>query len=136
MKSLRLILSNPRYFAPALVFASLNIWFGTWAIYIPSVKEKLDINNADLGIALFFLSLGVFAVFPLAPKVVNTLGVGKTTWLGVLLASVFAVFPLFATNYYLLCLALFLFGTTNGLLDIAMNTLVTEIEYVGCPWFF
>ncbi len=128
MKSLRLILSNPRYFAPALVFASLNVWFGTWAIYIPSVKEKLALNNADLGIALFFLSLGVFSIFPIAPKVINALGVGKTTWWGVVLVSVFAIFPLLAPNYYTLCAALFFFGTTNGLLDIAMNTLVTEIE--------
>ena len=128
MKSLRLILSNPRYLAPALVFASLNICFGTWAIYIPTVKEKLGINNADLGIALFFLSLGVFSIFPLAPRVINALGVGKATWWGVVLVSLFAVFPVLAPNYYLLCAALFLFGTTNGLLDIAMNTLVTEIE--------
>ncbi len=128
MKSLKLILSSPRYLAPALVFASLNIWFGTWAIYIPSVKEKLAIDKADLGIAIFFLSLGVFAIFPLASTIINRLGVGRATWLGVVLASVFALFPLLASNYYVLCLALFLFGTTNGLLDIAMNTLVTEIE--------
>lgn len=121
-------MSSPRYFAPALVFASLNIWFGTWAVYIPSVKEKLAIDKADLGIAIFFLSLGVFTIFPLASTIINKLGVGKATWLGVVLSSVFAIFPLLAPNYYILCLALFLFGTTNGLLDIAMNTLVTEIE--------
>ena len=53
MKSLLLIFSNPRYFGPAWVFASLNIWFGTWAVYIPAVKEKLGIDKADLGIAIF-----------------------------------------------------------------------------------
>ena len=128
MKSLFLILSNPRYFAPAIVFTSLNIWFGTWAIYIPSVKEKLAIDKADLGIAIFFLSLGVFTVFPLASKIINKLEVGRATWLGVVLCSVFAIFPLLVSNYYMLCATLFLFGASNGLLDISMNTLVTEIE--------
>ncbi len=128
MKSLQLIFSNPRYFAPAWVFASLNIWFGTWAIYIPSVKEKLDINKSDLGIALFCLSLGVFVIFPLASKIINRLGVGKATWYGAVLGSISALFPLLASNYYVLMIALFLFGATNGLTDIAMNTLVTEIE--------
>lgn len=128
MKSLRLILSNPRYFAPAWVFTSLNIWFGTWAIYIPSVKEKLDINKADLGIALFCLSLGVFTIFPIASKIINKLGVGKATWYSVLLCSITALFPLLAPNYYLLMISLFVFGLFNGLTDIAMNTLVTEIE--------
>ncbi|MEM9077918.1 MAG: MFS transporter [Bacteroidota bacterium] len=128
MKSLQLIFSNPRYFAPAWVFASLNIWFGTWAIYIPSVKEKLDISKADLGVALFCLSLGVFVIFPLASTIINRLGVGKATWYGVVFASITALFPLLAPNYYVLMISLFLFGATNGLTDIAMNTLVTEIE--------
>ncbi|MEM6894288.1 MAG: MFS transporter [Bacteroidota bacterium] len=128
MKSLRLILSNPKYFAPSWVFASLNIWFGTWAIYIPTVKEQLQIDKADLGIALFCLSLGVFAIFPVAPYIINRIGVGKATWYGVVLSSLAALFPLIVPNYYLLMLALFLFGASNGLTDISMNTLVAEIE--------
>ena len=128
MRSLQLIFSDPRYFAPAWVFASLNIWFGTWAIYIPSVKEKLDISKADLGIALFCLSLGVFVIFPVASTIINRLGVGKATWYGVFLSSIAALFPLLAPNYYVLMASLFFFGATNGLTDIAMNTLVTEIE--------
>lgn len=128
MKSLFLILSNPRYFAPAFVFTSLNVWFGTWAVYIPSVKTKLAIDKAELGFAIFFLSLGVFTIFPLASKIINRLGVGRATWLGLVLNSFFALFPLVASSYYLLCASLFFFGACNGLLDIAMNTLVTEIE--------
>ena len=128
MKSLQLILTNSRYFAPAWVFASLNIWFGTWAIYIPSVKEKLGIDKAELGIAIFFLSLGVFTVFPVASKIINKMKVGRATWLGVVLCTISALFPLVAPNYYTLCAALFFFGASNGFLDISMNTLVTEIE--------
>jgi fucose permease len=36
--------------------------------------------------------------------------------------------PLMAPNYYVLMVALFLFGAANGITDISMNTLVTEIE--------
>lgn len=128
MKSLRLILSNPRYFAPAWVFASLNLLFGTWAIYIPTVKENLSIDKSQLGIAIFFLSLGVFTVFPIAAKIINKYGVGKVTWYGILFNSLVALLPLLAPNYYTLMIALYFFGATQGLTDIAMNTLVTEIE--------
>ncbi|MCK5443364.1 MAG: MFS transporter [Maribacter sp.] len=128
MKSLRLILSNPRYFGPAWVFASLNILFGTWAIYIPTVKEKLGIDKADLGIALFFLSLGVFTIFPIAAKIINRMGVGRATSYGVWLSGLCALLPLLVPNYYTLMASLFLFGASNGFTDIAMNTLVTEIE--------
>lgn len=128
MSSLQLILSRSRYFAPAWVFASLNIWFGTWAIYIPAVKSQLRIDKASLGIALFCLSLGVFAIFPVAPRLVNRMGVGKATWYAVLAASVAALLPLLVNDFYLLMVSLFFFGATNGFLDISMNTLVTEIE--------
>ncbi|MEL6918455.1 MAG: MFS transporter [Bacteroidota bacterium] len=128
MKSLLLILSNQRYFGPAWVFASLNILFGTWAIYIPTVKEKLGIDKADLGIAIFCLSLGVFTVFPIAAKIIDRLGVGKATCYGLWLSGLSALLPLLAPNYYILMGSLFLFGATNGFTDISMNTLVTEIE--------
>ncbi|MGB6152696.1 MAG: MFS transporter [Pricia sp.] len=128
MKSLRLILSNPRYFGPAWVFASLNILFGTWAIYIPTVKENLAIDKSQLGIAIFFLSLGVFVVFPMASTIINKLGVGRATWYGVLLICTAALLPLLAPSYYALMGALFLFGASNGFTDISMNTLVTELE--------
>lgn len=128
MNSLRLILSNPRYFGPAWVFASLNILFGTWVIYIPTVKDKLGIDKADLGIAIFFLSLGVFTIFPMAAKVINKVGVGKATSIGILCSSLIALLPLLAPSYYTLMASLFLFGAFNGFTDISMNTLVTEIE--------
>ncbi|GLU42469.1 MFS transporter [Allomuricauda sp. NBRC 101325] len=128
MKSLLLILSNPRYFGPSWIFTSVNIWFGTWAIYIPTVKEKLGIDKADLGIALFCLSLGVFTIFPMASKIINKIGVGRASWISVIAVSVAAILPLMAPNYYLLMGALYLFGAGTGFTDIAINTLVTEIE--------
>ena len=128
MKSLWLILSNPRYFAPAWVFASLNILFGTWAIYIPTVKEDLGIDKAALGLAIFFLSLGVFSIFPLASRIINRLGVGRATWIGVLLICATALLPMLAPSFLTLAIALYFFGATNGFTDISMNTLVTEIE--------
>lgn len=128
MKSLVLILSNPRYFGPAWVFASLNILFGTWAIYIPTVKDNLAIDKASLGIAIFCLSLGAFTSFPLASRIINKIGVGRATWIGVLLICASGILPIVAPNFYGLMVALFIFGATHGFTDISMNTLVTEIE--------
>ena len=128
MKSLKLILGNARYFGPSWVFASINILFGTWAIYIPTVKDTLEITKSELGIAIFFLALGVFCIFPFASTIINKMGVGRSTFYGVMLSCTAAMLPLLAPNYYVLMLSLFLFGASNGLTDISMNTLVTEIE--------
>ena len=76
MNSLRLIVTNKSYFAPALVFATINIIYGTWAIYIPAIKSKLGINEGDLGFAIFCMAVGTLVMILLAPKLINHLGVG------------------------------------------------------------
>jgi hypothetical protein len=53
MYSLQIILSKFKYFSVAWIFASLNFIIGTWVLYIPHVKEKLQLNDSEIGVALF-----------------------------------------------------------------------------------
>ena len=62
MNSLGLILSNRRYWAPAYAFMCLNLIYGTWAIYIPTIKETIGINKSELGLAIFAMALGNFFI--------------------------------------------------------------------------
>lgn len=128
MNSLRLIITNKSYFAPALVFATINIIYGTWAIYIPAIKSKLGINEGDLGFAIFCMALGTLIMILLAPKIINLFGVGKATSYGVFFFLFSFIVP-FATNQYLwLCIGMFIVGLFAGFTDVAMNALVSEIE--------
>lgn len=128
MNSLKLILSNYRYLAPAMLFATLNIFFGTWAIYIPSIKEKLGIDEGQLGFAILFLGLGTFIMLILSPTLIKKIGVGKAAALSIYLLGFSFLLPFLAENNNQLCLALLMVGFTSGFTDIAINTLVTEIE--------
>ncbi|THD66338.1 MFS transporter [Robertkochia marina] len=130
MRSLTLILTNRLYFGASWVFASLNILIGTWAIYIPTVAEKLGLGEGALGVSLFFFALGTLISIPMAPLIIKQLGVGRVTIVSVVFFCVAAVFPLLASSHFLLSLALFMVGATSGVTDIAMNTLVSEIESV------
>ncbi len=128
MKSLQLIFSSTRYFAPALLFASLNIVFGTWAIYIPRITEKLQITEGELGFAVFFLALGTLTIIPFVPRLVNLMGLGKALALAVSLVFISFIGPFAATAYFWLCASLYAIGICTGLLDVTMNTLVSELE--------
>ncbi|MCB0585048.1 MAG: MFS transporter [Phaeodactylibacter sp.] len=128
MRSLQLILSNLRYFAPAWVFASLNIIVGTWVLYIPYIKEKLGLDDGQVGIALFCFALGTLSMIPLSSVIVNRLGLGRTTLAGIVLFSLSFLLPLSAFSYPLLCAALYVCGLFACLTDIAMNALVSETE--------
>lgn len=128
MNSLRLIITTGKYFAPALVFATINIIFGTWAIYIPAIKSKLGIDEGDLGLAIFCMAVGTLIMILLAPKLINKLGVGRATCFGIFFFLFSFIIP-FATGHYLwFCFGMFIVGLFAGFTDVAMNALVSEIE--------
>jgi len=101
---------------------------GTWVLYIPKVKAKLLIDDAELGIALFCFALGTLVMIPLSSLIISKLGVGKVTIIGVILFSLLFLIPIVVPSYMLLCAALFTVGLSACLTDIAMNALVSEIE--------
>lgn len=128
MNSLVAILKNRTYFSVAYVFTTLNILYGTWAIYIPYIKEQLDLNKAELGIALFAFALGIFSIMGFVPKIISLVGSGKATKISVLILPLLYVLPFVVGSLTGLFVALFVMGIVQGILDISMNNLVTIIE--------
>ncbi|MEM9544928.1 MAG: MFS transporter [Bacteroidota bacterium] len=128
MNSLRLILSQKSYFAPSWVFASLNIMTGTWVLYLPHIKTKFNLNDSEVGLALFSLALGLLVSIPFVPFVNRKIGVGQSTQYGILLFALAYIIPLLAPSYWMLCSSLLLVGIFSGFTDISMNALVSTIE--------
>ena len=128
MVSLRVIFSNIRYFSITWLFASINLMVGTWVLYIPHIKEKLAINDAQIGIALFCFSLGVLLFLPVVPWLSKTIGLGKTSFFAVVLFAMAYVMPFIVTHYITLCIALFTVGIFLGITDVSMNALVSVSE--------
>lgn len=128
MNSLKLILTRSKYFGPAFVFASLNVVFGTWAIYIPVIKTRLHISEGKLGLAIFFMALGTLMLIALAPRIINKIGVGKTTFMGIILFMLSFIIAFSANTFVMLCFGLFVVGAFAGITDVAMNALVSYIE--------
>ncbi|GAA4279630.1 MFS transporter [Gaetbulibacter aestuarii] len=128
MGSLRVIFSNIRYFSITWLFASVNLMVGTWVLYIPHIKERLALNDAQIGIALFCLSLGVLLFIPIVPWFSKHVGLGKTSFFAVILFSAAYILPFFVSSFILLCSALFVVGIFLGITDVTMNALVSVTE--------
>jgi len=128
MNSLLSILKSKSYFSVAFVFSTLNILYGTWAIYIPTIKEKLALDKAELGLALFAFALGIFSIMGFVPKIIKRFGSGLSTKYTVLSLPILYVFPFISNSFTVLFISLFLMGVVQGILDISMNNLVTLIE--------
>ncbi|MDP2060672.1 MAG: MFS transporter, partial [Flavobacteriaceae bacterium] len=73
IKTLQLIFSDRKYVSVSMCFLTLNILFGTWAIYIPTIKKKLDIDEGQLGFAVLFLGIGTFLMLIFAHKIIQKL---------------------------------------------------------------
>lgn len=128
MKSLLLILSNLRYFAPSWVFSSINILIGTWVLYLPYIKMKFELNDSQIGFALFFTALGLLISIPFVPYVNKKIGTGRSTKIGVIVFAILFNLPLLAPSYSLLCFSLLITGVFSGFTDVSMNALVSNIE--------
>lgn len=128
MKSLKLILSNLRYFAPSWVFSSVNIMIGTWVLYLPFIKKKFILDDSQIGVALFFTALGLLISIPFVPVINKKIGIGKSTKYGIIIFALLFNLPLIAPSYELLCAGLLLTGVFSGFTDVSMNALVSNIE--------
>ena len=128
MTSLKLILGKRTFFAPAWVFSSINILIGTWILYLPHVKNKFSLNDAEVGFALFFTACGLLISIPFIPSLNERLGTGRSTKIGIVLLALAFNLPLLAPSYVLLCSSLLVVGLLSGFTDVSMNALVSIVE--------
>ena len=128
MESLKQILSNKNYFAPAWVFASINIIMGTWVLYLPHIKIKFLLNDEQIGEALFFLALGLLISIPLIPIINKKIGVGRSTILGIICFAFSFNLPLIVSSYFFLCASLFIVGLFSGFTDVSVNAVIAALE--------
>ncbi len=112
----------------AQLYLSLSIMFGTWVIYIPHITDKLNMDEGQLGIALFFAAFGSISSLPFGKIIVAFLGEGKASLISVLTVAIFITTLFIAPSYYWLCFFMFLFGFNSGIMQIAINSLVATVE--------
>ncbi|MEU0087552.1 MFS transporter [Streptomyces sp. NPDC006274] len=115
-------------FAVAAVFCVHGAVTGSFATRIPWIQDHAGVSAGQLGLALAFPALGASVAMPLAGAVSHRFG-ARTALRGLLaLWTLSLVLPAFAPNLLTLCGALFVYGATSGMSDVAMNALGVETE--------
>lgn len=126
--NLRRFFSHPKSLATGLTFSTDSLMFGSWVAYIPYVKTMLSLDDAQLGLALFGMPLGLLMMNPFSPAIIARWGLARTTtWATVALMLSFAL-PVWMPERWSLMAALALNGMVVALLNVAMNTCATNIE--------
>ncbi|MEU2244274.1 MFS transporter [Streptomyces sp. NPDC018338] len=115
-------------FAVAAVFCVHGAVTGSFATRIPWIQEHAGVSAGQLGLALAFPALGASLAMPLAGAISHRFG-ARTALRGLLaLWTLSLTLPSLAPNIWGLCGALFVYGATAGMSDVAMNALGVETE--------
>ena len=119
------------YGAVATIFAISGASFGTWASRIPTFKNQLDLEPAQLGTILSVLALASIVSFPLAGRAMDLYGPARVS--KYLAWSTLASLTLtsFAPTSWFLTLSVAVLGASIGALDVAMNGWGAEVERGG-----
>lgn len=120
-------LKRARY-AVAAVFCVHGAVTGSFATRVPWIQDHAGLSAGLLGLALAFPAIGASVAMPLAGWVSHRLG-ARTALRGLLaLWTLSLILPSLAPNLLTLCFALFVYGATAGMSDVAMNALGVEVE--------
>ncbi|WP_406181277.1 MFS transporter [Streptomyces sp. NBC_01006] len=115
-------------FAIAAVFCTHGAVTGSFATRIPWIQDHAQLSAGTLGLALAFPALGAAVAMPLAGRINHRFGARAALRALLVLWTLSLILPSLAPNLATLCFALFVYGATAGMADVAMNALGVETE--------
>ncbi|MFN3784539.1 MAG: MFS transporter [Spirosomataceae bacterium] len=128
LSHLRLFFTRKQTLAVGFAFFSIGFLFGSWATFIPFVKNKFGLDDAQLGLLLLSMPMGSLVANPVAAGLLQRFGMQKMTVFGMFYLGTCFVLPIQMPVIWATSLALFACGTSITTLNVAMNTTATSIE--------
>ena len=123
-------------FAVSMLFSVDGFAFGIWAGHIAAIRAALDLSPAALSLALFGLFTGAIASMPLTGALSRRFASRRLSIAGAVLSLPALALPGIAGSLGALIAAAIAFGASRGVLEVAMNTVASELqERVGRPIF-
>lgn len=126
---LRTFFTHRQGLAIGMVFISVGFLFGNWATLIPYIKQKFDLNDAQLGLLLLSFPIGATVMNPFSTFFINRFGMLNTTILGLILLATTFVCPVGASWLPFTSFSLIIVGMCLSVTNVAMNTCVTSLEH-------
>lgn len=114
--------------AVSALFFSAGFCFSSWASRIPAIQQRLELNEAGLGMVLLSLPVGLMLSLPVSGFLVARYGSKRTVIIACLLYAFLLPFLGVVTFVWQLAMVLFLFGFAGNLLNISMNTQGVNVE--------
>ena len=113
--------------APLAAFAAMGVVWGTFAAVLPDLKSALGVNEAELGLLIFFTPVAAVLAMLAAPAFGAALGRVALPVSAVFMALAF-ILPGQTASLLVFPLAMMACGAATGLTDVLMNARVAALE--------
>lgn len=114
------------------IFLASGLSIATWASRVPSIKEALGLDNAQVGLLLLGMGVASIVGISTSPAVMARTGARRGMLLTMFTLAIGIVLVGLGTNVFgsvpLVIVGMALFGFGNGCLDVMMNVEATAIE--------
>ena len=114
--------------ATFLVFGVNGVMIGTWVAHIPWLQDHLGISKTTVGLCLLCMAAGALVSMPLTGHILDSRSSASVTRVATLIFCLMLPLPLLAPNPYALAAILFVFGASNGAMDVSMNAHGVAVE--------
>jgi MFS family permease len=122
--------------AVTAIFLLNGLVYGSWAARIPAIRDRLDLSDGELGIALACIPIGSIIAMPLAGALAARAGSRRATRAAFALMCAITAVVALAPSLVALGALLLVFGIGMGSLDVAMNVHGVTVERAyGKPIF-
>jgi len=121
-------IGHPAARATGIIFGACGFIFGTWASLIPYVKEKFDLDEAQLGLFLLCLPLGNLISNPISVMLMSRWGAVRVSLISVIGMALAFSLPILVPDVWMVGPALVMAGSGFAFTNVAMNTCASHLE--------
>ena len=110
------------------MFLADGLGFGIWAGHIPVFKQKFQLSDSALSIALLAIAAGAILSMPLSGEAVRRYGSRLAVVISAACFGCCLIFIATAPTLTLFVIAAFFFGAAKGALDVGINAQAVIVE--------
>ncbi len=110
------------------IFLICGLGMSSWAPMVPYAKERLQLNDASLGLLLLFLGGGAITMMPVSGWLSHRFGSRIVILIGSIILAVSLPLLLLTPGSLTLGIMLFVFGAALGTVDVAMNAHGVQVQ--------
>jgi MFS family permease len=119
---------NAARWAVSTIFLLNGAGIGVWAAHVPLVQARAGIDTGVLGFLLLTIAGGAISAMPLSGWMAGRWGTRAVVVGSGLLFALMSAVLMNVGGLLPLFLAAYVFGASNGVLDVAMNANASEVE--------